>query len=151
MTVDDLEGHDGEPEEAAALCWTVSRCVHNPFLCLLLIIFQIVLALAIYLRWGASYAALSLIFLTVALLPFYGVYRYVLDDDRVRAYGLLYSAEHSWTEFSGWRVYEDEVRLVFRKRWGRSVLVLYAPGRVEQVLIEVQRRLPPESPEDQRL
>jgi hypothetical protein len=109
-----------------------------------------VLALAIYLRWGAYYAALSLIFLTVALLPFYGVYRYVLDDDRVRAYGLLYSAEHSWAEFSGWRVYENEIRLVFRKRWGRSVLVLYAPGRVEQVLIEVQRRLPSERPEDQQ-
>jgi len=149
MDADDREGHDAE-QERPPFSWTVSRCVHNLFLCLLLILFQLVLGMAIYIRWGPYFAAYAMVFLTIALLPFYGVYRYVLDADHLRVYGPAYYARHSWREFSNWRVYEDELRLVFRRKQGRSVVVLYAPGRVEQIMTEVQRRMPPPSPDDLR-
>lgn len=149
MGTDERDGRPAEQEQPFS--WTVSRCIHNFFLCLLLILFQLVLTMGVYIKWGPYHAAFALVFLTIALMPFYGVYRYVLDADQLRVYGPLYYAAHSWKEFSGWRVYEDEVRLVFREKKGRSVLVLYAPGQTLQVITEVQRRLPPATLEDRRL
>lgn len=145
-------GDDRDVREAPPpFTWRVSRCPHNLFLCLLLILFELVLALGIYIEWGPYYAAFALVFLTLALLPFYGVYRYELDADHLRVYGPLYYVQYSWDEFASWRTYEDEVRLTFKGKPAHKVLVLYAPGRTVQVMTEVQRRMPPPSPDDMRI
>ncbi len=147
---DDRTAGGGSPDEQI-LTWRVRRCTHSVSLCLLVLIFQFVLALAVYIREGPVYAAIVLFFLFVALLPFYGAYRYVLSPEGLKVFGPLYYAEHEWDEFDGWRLYEADVRLHFKDKPRTAVLVLFAPGRVTQVLTYVQRYLPGISLEDRRL
>jgi len=140
-----------EGPDPAGLIWRVRRCRENPFLCLLVMIFQFVLALAVYIYHGPEYGAIVFVGLFIALLPFYGSYRYELSPDGLKVFGPAYYVEYPWTEFDGWRLYEEELRLIFNEKKSRSVLVLYAPRRIEQVLRYVQRCLPGIKPEDWRL
>lgn len=142
-----------EGPDPAGLTWRVRRCTTNVFLCLLVLIFQALLALAVYIYHGPQYSALAFVGLFVALLPFYGAYRYRLTPEGLEVFGpLLYYVKYDWNAFDGWRLYkEEEVRLVLKRRRGTSVVVLFAPGRVTEVLRYVQRCLPMASLEERRL
>jgi len=141
---------DGGSEQPT-LSWRVRRATHNVFLALLVLLFQIVLAIAVYIYHGPPYGILVFLFLFVALLPFYGTYRYVLNDEGLEVFGPLYYARYEWKQFDHWLLYEEDVRLHLKDRPRTHVVVLFAPGRVTAVLTYVQRHLPGVSPDERRL
>ena len=141
----------GAGPEGQTLSWRVRRATHNVFLALLVLIFQVVLALAVYIYHGPPYGILVFLFLFVALLPFYGTYRYVLSEEGLEVFGPLYYARYEWKQFDHWLLYEEDVRLHLKDRPRTHVVVLFAPGRVTQVLTRVQRHLPGVSPDERRL
>ncbi|MGC9317006.1 MAG: hypothetical protein ACP5KN_03090 [Armatimonadota bacterium] len=133
-------GRDDASEDR--LIWSVRRANESPTLCFLLIVFEIALGAGVYQHYGPFFAGFAVVFITLALLPFYGSYRYELSSDGLQVYGPLYYAEHEWKEFDGWKIYEDDLRLQFRGDRRPSVLVLYAPGRLDAVVQHVQGHLP---------
>ncbi len=145
--------HDGDegPARGRTYEWRARRAGDSPFLCALLILFEFVLAVGVNVYYSPPYAALAVVVVTAALIPFYASYRYVLSPDSVQVHGPLYYVEHEWTDFDGWRLSEDELRLVYKKKVWTSVLVLYAPERIDTVLQYVQRYLPSDRLEDRRL
>ncbi len=149
MAYDDA-GAGAAPEEQT-LSWRVRRASHNALLALLVLIFQVVLALAVYIYHGPPYGILVFLFLFVALLPFYGTYRYVLSEEGLEVFGPLYYARYEWKQFDHWLLYEEDVRLHLKDRPRTQVVVLFAPGRVTRVLTYVQRHLPGVSPDERRL
>ncbi len=150
MAHDDAGAAGGGAQEQT-LSWRVRRASHNVFLALLVFIFQIVLSIAVYIYHGPPYGVLVFLFLFVALLPFYGTYRYVLAEDGLEVFGPLYYAKYEWKQFDHWLLYEEDVRLHLKDQPRTHVVVLFAPGRVTPVLTYVQRHLPGVSPDERRL
>ena len=112
---------------------------------------QTVLTAGVYVHFeNVSYALLTFGVITLALIPFYASYRYVLRRDGFEVHGPFYYVPYEWEQFEGWRLYEDELRLIFKKGH-RSVLVLYAPHNMEKVVAFVQGSLPRMTEEDRRL
>lgn len=144
-------GLGDEARQREPLTWRVRRASHSVSLALLVLIFQVVLSIAVYMHVGQVYGALVFLFLWVALLPFYGTYRYVLGEEFLEVFGPLYYAKYEWKQFDGWRLYEEEVRLHLRDQPQTHVVVLFAPGIVTRVLTEVQRHLPGMSLDDRRM
>lgn len=122
------------------LIWRVRRARENPGLCLLLIAFEAALGYAVNMYYTQAHAAFAVVFITLALLPFYGSYRYELSPEKIKIFGPLYHAEHDWNEFESWRTFEDDLRLTFKDK--DSVLVLFAPRRLNDVVQYIQRHLP---------
>lgn len=131
--------------------WRSRRAAESPFLCALLVIFTFVLAVGVNVYYGPPHAALAVGFLTVALIPFYASYRYVLSPETVQVHGPFYYVEYRWTDFDGWRLSEHELRLIYKRKVWSSVLVLYAPHSIDRVVQYVQRHLPADRLEDRRL
>ena len=131
--------------------WRARRAAQAPFLCALLVIFTFVLAVGANVFYGPAHSALAVGFITVALMPFYASYRYVLSPESVQVHGPLYYVEHRWSDFDGWRMSSDELRLVYKKKIWSSVLVLYAPRSIDEVVRYAQRYLPADRLEDRRL
>ncbi|MEA3402065.1 MAG: hypothetical protein U9R79_12585 [Armatimonadota bacterium] len=132
----------GEDRSKDRLVWSVRRANESPTLCLLLIVFEIALGVGVYEYYGPYYAGFAVLFITLALLPFYGSYRYELGADGLEVHGPFYYAAHEWKDFDGWKIYEDDLRLQFRGDGRPSVLVLYAPRRLDAVVQYVQGHLP---------
>lgn len=130
-----------ESDEDKHLEWGVRRARENPGLCMLLIIFEIVLGAGVNTYYGHFYALFAVVFVTLALLPFYGSYRYVLTPEQIEVYGPMYCVTYEWEDFDAWRVYEEDLRLSFADG-DRTPLVLFAPRRVDEVIQYVQRYLP---------
>jgi len=147
---DDVGAGGPDPREQT-LSWRVRRAGHNVSLALLVFVFQVVLAIAVYVYHGPPYGLLVFLFLFVALLPFYGTYRYVLSSEGLEVFGPLYYAQYEWSRFDHWLLYEEDVRLHLKDRPRTDVVVLFAPGRVTAVLTYVQRHLPGVSPDERRL
>jgi hypothetical protein len=140
------------PEQKSPGCeWSARRAAESPFLCALLLLFTFSLAVGVNVYYGPGHAALAVIVLTVALVPFYAKYRYVLSPDSVQVHGPFYYTENRWSEFDGWRLGDDELRLIYKRKIWSSVLVLYAPDSIESVVQYVQRYLPADRLEDRRL
>jgi hypothetical protein len=110
----------------------------------------VALAVGVYFYYGVYYAAFTAGFITLALIPFYASYRYVLRRDEIRVHGPFYYTPYKWTQFRYWRLSGDELRLVFKKG-RRSVLVLFAPHNMNQVVQFVQGSLPQMSDDDGQL
>jgi len=147
----DDRGSTGGAADRQPLTWRVRRASHNVFLALLVLLFQVVLSVAVYIYVGHPHGGLVFCFLFVALLPFYGTYRYVLGEELLEVFGPLYYAKYEWKQFDGWLLYEEEVRLHLKGQPQTHVVVLFAPGRVTPVLTHVQRHLPGMSLDDRRL
>jgi len=148
---DDRAEPRDQPAGRAKLVWSSRRAAEAPLLCALLVIFEFVLAVAVNMYYGPSYAALAVGFVTLALIPFYASYTYVLEPEVLQVHGPFYYVEYRWTEFESWRLSEGELRLVFKQPHRPSVLVLYAPHDMDQALQFVQRYLPSDKLEDRRL
>lgn len=131
--------------------WKARRAAESPFLCALLVIFTFVLAVGVNVFYGPPHAALAVGFLTVALIPFYASYRYVLGPETVQVHGPFYYVEYHWKDFDGWRLSDEELRLIYKRKVWSSVLVLYAPHSLDEVVQYVQRYLPADRLEDRRL
>ena len=144
-------GQGSDSPKAAQYEWTSRRAAGSPFLCALMLIFTFSLAVGVNVYYGPPHAALAVVVVTVALVPFYAKYRYVLSAESVQVHGPLYYNEYQWSAFEGWRLSDDELRLIFKRKIWSSVLVLYAPGRIDEVVQHVQRYLPADRLEDRRL
>lgn len=133
------------------LSWSARRAAEQPALAVLVVIFELVLTLGVYVHFqNISYALLTFGIITLALIPFYASYRYVLRRDGLEVHGPFYYTPYQWTQFEGWRLNEDELRMVYKKG-ARSVLVLFAPHNMQKVVTFVQGSLPRMSEEDRRL
>jgi hypothetical protein len=142
-----------EREEARGgeeLSWSARRAAEQPGLAVLVVLFELVLSLGVYLYYGLSFALLTFGVITLALIPFYACYRYVLRRDGLEVHGPFYYTPYQWTQFEGWRLSDDELRLIFKKG-SRSVLVLFAPDNINKVVQFVQGSLPRMTEEDRRL
>lgn len=142
---------DLQEGKQAGLEWSSRRAGESPFLCALLLIFTFSLAVGVNVYYGPGHAALVVIVLSVALIPFYAKYRYVLSPDTVQVHGPFYYTENRWSDFDGWRLGDDELRLIYKRKIWSSVLVLFAPDRIAEVVQYVQRYLPADRLEDRRL
>jgi len=145
---------DREPEttpRAEELTWRARRAAEQKGLCALVVIFELVLSAGVYAYYGLSYALLTFGIITLALIPFYASYHYVLRRDGLEVHGPFYYTPYEWAQFVGWRLSEDELRLVVKK--GRqSVVVLFAPDNMDAVVQFVQGSLPHiNDDEDRRL
>ncbi len=142
-----------EPETAPRteeLTWRARRAAEQKGLCALVVIFELVLSAGVHFYYGLSYALLTFGIITLALIPFYASYRYVLRRDGLEVHGPFYYTPYEWPQFAGWRLSEDELRLVVKK--GRqSVVVLFAPQNMDAVVQFVQGSLPRITEEDRRL
>ena len=135
---------------AEELTWSARRAAEQKGLCALVAIFELVLSAGVYFYYGLSYALLTFGIITLALIPFYASYRYVLRRDGLEVHGPFYYTPYEWPQFAGWRLSDDELRLVVKK--GRqSVVVLFAPHNMDAVVQFVQGSLPRIVDEDRRL
>jgi hypothetical protein len=132
------------------LSWSARRAAEQPGLAALVVIFEVVLSLGVFLYYGLHWALLTFGVITLSLIPFYAAYKYVLRRDGLEVHGPFYYTPYQWNQFEGWRLNEDELRLVFKKGH-RSVLVLFAPHNMEKVVTFVQGSLPRMYDEDRRL
>jgi len=146
MRVIDTEQEDTGEE----LSWSARRAAQQPGLTVLVAIFEVVLTAGVYFYYGTSYALLTFGVITLALIPFYASYRYVLRRDGFEVHGPFYYVPYEWKQFEGWRLYDNELRLIYEKG-RRSVLVLYAPDNMKDVVPFVQGCLPRMTEEDRRL
>ncbi len=145
--------NDQQQDEAGTgdtLTWSARRAAEQPGLCVLVVIFNLLLAVGVYMYWGLYFALLTFGVITLALIPFYASYRYVLTREGFEVHGPFYYTPYQWNQFEGWRLSEDELRLVF-KEGKRSVLVLFAPQNMDEVVPYVQGSLPRMTEEDRRL
>ncbi len=131
--------------------WRARRAAESPFLTVLLVIFTFLLAVGVNVYYTPGHSALAVLFVTLALMPYYASYRYVLSGETVQVHGPFYYVEHQWSDFEGWRLSEDELRLIYKRKIWSSVLVLYAPHSMDEVVQYVQRYLPADRLEDRRL
>lgn len=105
-------------------------------------IFEAVLTAGVYIHFDStSYALLTFGVITLALIPYYASYRYVLRRDGLEVHGPFFYTPYEWTQFEGWRLSDKELRLIFKKGY-RSVLVLFAPKNINKVVQFVQGSLP---------
>jgi hypothetical protein len=132
------------------LSWSSRRAAEQPGLTVLVAIFELLLSVAVYMYYGLSFALLTFGVITLSLIPFYASHRYVLRRDGFEVHGPFYYTPYEWTQFEGWRLSEDELRLIFKKG-RRSVLVLFAPANMQKVVQFVQGSLPRMTDEDRRL
>lgn len=144
------EAERQETKGGEELSWNARRAGEQPALAVLVAIFVLVLSAAVYLYYGMSFALLTFGVITLALIPFYASYGYVLRRDGLEIHGPFYYTPYEWTRFEGWRLNDDELRLIFKKG-RRSVLVLFAPHNMEKVVTFVQGSLPRVVDEDRRL
>jgi fatty acid desaturase len=140
----------GGPTASEGYSWSARRAKEEPFLAALVVLFQLVLSLAVYIFYGLSFALLTFGVITLALIPFYAAYTYRLTRDTLQVQGPFYYTEYRWTEFDTWRLTEDEVRMTFKGQRKSRVLVLYAPHNVHDALQAVQRYMPRGSLEEDR-
>ncbi|MFO8078955.1 MAG: hypothetical protein R6V07_01495 [Armatimonadota bacterium] len=139
---------DGDRTQAVEeLSWSARRAAEQPGLTVLVAIFEVVLSIGVYVYYGLSFALLTFGVITLALIPFYASYRYVLRRDGFEVHGPFYYTPYDWTQFEGWRLSDDELRLIFKKG-RRSVLVLFAPHNMQKVVQFVQGSLPRMGDED---
>ncbi|MGI5820292.1 MAG: hypothetical protein ACOX9R_19570 [Armatimonadota bacterium] len=131
----------GRASAAEELSWSARRAAEQPALTVLVVIFELVLTAGVYIYYDLHYALLTFGVITLALIPYYARYRYVLRRDGFEVHGPFYYTPYEWTQFEGWRLSENELRLVFRKG-RRSVLVLFAPDNIDRVVQFVQGSLP---------
>lgn len=139
-----------KPRSSEELSWSARRAAEQPTLGILVAIFLAVLTAGVYFYWGGSFAALTFGVIMLALVPFYASYRYVLRRDGLEIHGPFFYTPYEWTQFEGWRLSEDDLRLVSRKG-RRSVVVLFAPHNMDKVVQFVQGSLPRMTDEDRRL
>ncbi|HUS79893.1 MAG TPA: hypothetical protein VM283_01415 [Armatimonadota bacterium] len=130
-----------EGGELDLLRWRSRRCAERPWLCALVIVFELALSFGVYIVYGPWYAALVLVFLTGALASYYGEFEHMLDADGVTVRGPLGTARHRWEEFKGFEVIGEDVRLRFREPRRPADLVLHTPGRTEQVVAYIGGRI----------
>ena len=123
------------------LRWHARRCAERPWMCAAVITFELALSFGVYMRYGGWYCALVLIFLTAALVSYYGGFEYLLDGGGVTVRGPLGTARHQWDEFRGFEVIGDDVRLRFRNPRRPPDLLLHTPGRTKQVLDYIGGRI----------
>ncbi|GEM_PF-6334339 len=133
---------------AQELSWKARRASEQKGLTALVVIFELVLSAGVYFYYGLSYALLTFGVITLALIPFYASYRYILRRDGLEIHGPFYFTPFDWKRFVGWRLSENELRLIPRKG---SVVVLFAPHNMNEVVQFVQGSLPRMTDDDRRL
>ncbi|MFW5866860.1 MAG: hypothetical protein ACOCX2_03525 [Armatimonadota bacterium] len=140
----------GGAKASEELSWSARRAADQPGLTVLVAIFELVLSAGVYMYYGLSFALLTFGVITLALIPFYASFRYVLRRDGLEVHGPFYYTPYEWKQFEGWRLSDDDLRLIYKKRRS-SVLVLHAPHNMQKVVTFVQGSLPRMSEEDRRL